>query len=117
MQDKTEIMIRDTLSNYPPPRVASNAVENIVALTTRNEMRHRLPAWTKRVVLSCYWLGALIGTIAIISSVPLPEWRPSALTPLAAWVVPVCGVLVLCLDPIVAACLKWRARYLSAAAN
>jgi hypothetical protein len=118
MQEEIEASIRATLSRYPRPRVSPNALDAIVALSVRsNGDRRDLPVWAKRLVLSCYWLCAVAATIAILSSLPLPEWRPSGLTTLAAWAFPVCGVLALCWDPIIAALVEWHERYLQSRAT
>jgi hypothetical protein len=46
-------------------------------------------------------------------SVPLPEWRPSALTTFTAWAIPVVGVLVLCRETMVKVLQDWSARLFS----
>jgi hypothetical protein len=118
MQDCTEIHIRETLSHYAKPRASSAAASEIVALSIRCAATRRgRHLWVRRALLSCYWLAALIGTLAIVSSVPLPEWIPAPLTTSVALAIPVLGVLLLCGEPIINLLRGWSARYLSTRSN
>lgn len=118
MQDSTEFLIREAVSRYSKPRASSAAVSEIVALSVRYEATRRIrPGWVRRTILSCYWLATLVGTLAIVSSLPLPEWRPSALTTPVAWAIPALGVLLLCRESIIGVLLDWSTRYLSARSN
>jgi hypothetical protein len=118
MQDPTEIIIREALSSHPMPRAGSTAVSDIVMRSVHYEKtRGARRVWMTRAILASYWLSALVGTLTIVMSAPALEWRPSALTALMAWTVPVVGALVLYGHSILGAVVEWSSRYLSASFN
>ena len=114
MKESNEVLIRSALARYPRPSPSSVSVAEIVAASIRYEAaRSTRPAWAKQAVLACYWFAAFTGTLAILLSVPLPEWRPSALTTFNAWAIPVVGVLVLCCETMMKVLQDWSARLFS----
>jgi hypothetical protein len=114
MQDPAETLIREALSSYPKPRASATAVSDIVMRSVHYEKtRGGRPVWMRRAILISYWLCALVGTLAIMMSAPMPEWTPSALTALMAWTVPVLGALVLYGNSIRETLLQWSSRYVS----
>ena len=114
MKESNEALIRSALSRYPRPSPSSVAVAEIVAASVRYEAARSIrPAWARRAVLACYWFAAFTGTLAILLSLPLPEWRPSSPTTFTTWAIPVVGVLVLCRESIMNVLQDWSARLFS----
>ena len=114
MEESEELLIRSALSRYPTPSPSPAAVAEIVAASIRYEATRRTrPAWANRGVLVCYWLAAFSGTLALLLSVPLPEWKPSGLTTFTTWAIPIIGVLVLWYASMMRVLQDWSGRLFS----
>jgi hypothetical protein len=113
MQDPLGAIIREAMSGYPVPRTSPTAISDVLAARVRYEASQRHKGQLKqRALLTCYWVCASFGIAAVLSSIPLPHWRPAALTTWTAWAVPAVGALWLCRGSIIGALRNWSTRYL-----
>ncbi len=113
MQDPLETIVGEALSTYPVPTPSSTAISDVLAAGSRYERsRSHEVQWTKRALLISYWACASIASLVILLSVPLPHWKPGALTTWTAWAIPSVGALWLGRASMVRALRDWGTRYL-----
>ena len=81
--------LRRTLSRYPKPVATATLTDDIVRSVAENDaLRKQRARSLRHALLVANWCAVLVGAWWVMSSLPLPEWTPEALSPAAAWLIP-----------------------------